>query len=234
MEDLKIGLILGTHPFDTIHMYPMFWQMDGIRIYPQLTNNFLYDFGGNNDEYDGYVFYNMDMTEPSPEDTFGDSPVKAADTFFRIGEDGKGLVILHHALLAYPESRQWSDVIGIQNRGFDYFVGVDVDVHVTDPAHPITAGIRDWKVTDETYLMDTADESCHILLETDCDKSSRTLAWTRKYKNSNVFCLALGHDKIPFENANFREVLKRGILWSCNQLGFGGEGYRREDTGEYY
>lgn len=214
---LKIGLVLGGHAFDTINMYPMFWGMRDIQIYPQLIENYLYDYAWNNDKYDGFVFYNMNMVEPTLNDAFGPSR-KAANTFYKLGEDGKGIVVLHHALLAYPESKIWSDLVGIEDRSFEYAVGVDVDVHVEDKDHPICRGMSDFRLIDETYNMNTPGTDSTVLLSTTAKQSSSTLAWVRKCRESQVFCFALGHDQVAFGNDNFKEVLNRGILWTCGAL----------------
>ena len=219
MNDVKykVALLLGFHPNDAISMYPMFWQMDRIKIYPQLVENFLYDYYGNNNEYDCFVFYNLNET-PNREDLYRSNRPhvgrKVGDTFYRIGEDGKGIVILHHAITSYPGSDFWSKVVGIKDRKLSYFKGgVSFDIHVDNPDHPITKGVKDWTMVDEAFKMDDCDNDNDVLLTTNNRHSIKTLAWTRKFKNSKIFCLQFGHDAKAFTNANFSKILEQGILW---------------------
>lgn len=55
----KIAMIMGGHPIDTIGIYPVLRKIEGIEIYPQPLDCFLYDFSGTNNQYDGYFFYCM-------------------------------------------------------------------------------------------------------------------------------------------------------------------------------
>ena len=42
--------------------------------------------------------------------------------------------------------------------------------------------------------------------------------WARRYRNARVFCLQSGHDSRAYENPNFREVVRRGIVWLSGRL----------------
>jgi type 1 glutamine amidotransferase len=33
-----------------------------------------------------------------------------------------------------------------------------------------------------------------------------------------VFCYQAGHDNVTWQDPNFREVLRRGLLWSARRL----------------
>jgi type 1 glutamine amidotransferase len=43
----------------------------------------------------------------------------------------------------------------------------------------------------------------------------RSIAWTRTYGQSKVFCLVGGHDSQTWQNDLFRLVLARGIVWAA-------------------
>ena len=121
--------------------------------------------------------------------------------------------MLHHALLAYRGWSLWNDLVGVHDRGLGYYHGQDLHVHIADKEHPITHGLEDWTMVDETYTMADAGPGNHILLTTDHPRSMRTLAWTRRYKNSRVFCLESGHDNKAYSNLYFQQTLSRGIQW---------------------
>ena len=211
----RIAMLMGSHPIDTINIYPVLRGLEGIEIYPQPLDCLLYDFGGTNDEYDGYLFYCMPLLPPKPDEKFGDLPKTPADTFYRLGEDGKGITVLHHGLVAFPGLKMWNEVTGITDRSFEYFGDMDIDVHIADKKCPITEGIADWTLKDETFrYAGGLDKSCTPVLTTDLKESAPVIAWTHEYKNSRVFCFNQGHDAAPFRDDSFTEVLRRGILWS--------------------
>ncbi|MBK8021919.1 MAG: ThuA domain-containing protein [Chloroflexi bacterium] len=91
-------------------------------------------------------------------------------------------------------------------------------VEVVDATHPITKGLANWTMLDETYKMESAGEGSQILLGTHHPKSLRTLAWTRQYRNSPVFCYASGHGKDTWADPNVKTVVERGIQWAAGKL----------------
>ena len=72
-------------------------------------------------------------------------------------------------------------------------------------------------MVDETCTMADAGEGSGTLLTVDHPKSMKTLAWTRSHKESRVFCFESGHDNVTWVNAEFRNVLQRGIRWCARR-----------------
>ena len=206
---LTAAFITGAHTFDVPGFQAAFRSMSDIEVYPQALENFVADLGGVRDEYDVVVFYNFHR--PAPD-------AKTATALESLGESSQGIVVLHHALLAFPEWPRWSDICGIDDRTFGFHHDQGVPIRVADPAHPITNGLADWEMPDETYTMCDADEGSHILLTTDHAKSMRTLAWTRQFGKARVFCYQSGHDNATFADPGFRTVLHRGIRWAARAL----------------
>ena len=94
-----------------------------------------------------------------------------------------------------------------------------VPIQVADPAHPITAGLADWELPDETYTMSSADKDSRILLTTDHTLSMRTLAWTRQFGKSRVCSATSRATTTPhLRDPGFRTVLHRGIRWAAGAL----------------
>ena len=126
---------------------------------------------------------------------------------------------MHHALLAFPKWPFWSELCGIEDRdNFEYYHDETLDVDVVDAEHPITSGMKPWRMVDETYLMDDAGEDSHILLTVDHPRSMRTIAWTRQFGQARVFCLESGHDHQTFVDPNYRRVVSRGIAWAAGRI----------------
>jgi len=68
-------------------------------------------------------------------------------------------------------------------------------------------------MVDETYTMADAGSDSEVLITYDHPKSMKTIAWTRQYRKSPVFCLEQGHDHLSWNNRSFRMILQRGIMW---------------------
>ena len=144
--------------------------------------------------------------------------IYARQVLEHLGETEQGIILLHHAILAYPQWPTWNKIVGIQDRSFDYFDDQTVRTEIATPDHLVTQGLADWEMGDETYLMNDAGGECKVLLTTDHPQSMRTLAWAHQYRRARVFCYAAGHDNHAWSNPSFRQVVTRGILWAARRL----------------
>ncbi len=204
---MKIAVVTGEHGFREKDFDKVFKSMEGIEFVRVDLDIFVDD--PNQKEYDTVVFYNFHR--PYPTDT-------QARSILELTERGQGIVILHHAILAFPEWDAFSEMCGIDERAdFGYFPKQTFQVQIADSNHPITEGLTDWEMGDETYTMKSAGEDSTILLTTDHPDSMDVLGWSREYLNSRIFCLQSGHDNVTYSNPNFREVLQRGIQWCAKE-----------------
>jgi len=205
---MKIAIITGEHGFDEEKFDALFESMDDLEFVRMDLMDFVVD--PNQDKYESIVFYNFHRKNPDSD---------TAQAILSLADRGQGLVILHHAILAFPDWEEFSDIVGVgESKHFRYYPDEKITVHVTDKSHPITSGIDDWEMVDETYVMEEPDEESHILLTVDNPKSAKAIGWTRDYRNSRVFCLQSGHDNQTYSVKQFRQVLYRGICWTAKQL----------------
>lgn len=204
---MKIAVVTGEHGFREKDFDAVFLSMKDIEFIRKDLDVFVDDT--NKEEYETVVFYNFHR--PYPTDT-------QEKTILDLTERGQGMVILHHAILAFPEWDAYSEMCGIDSRSdFGYYPKQTLQMQITDPTHPITKGLSNWEMGDETYTMKSADEDSTILLTVDHPNSMDVIGWTREYENSRIFCLQSGHDNVTYSDPNFREVLQRGIHWCANQ-----------------
>lgn len=210
---VRLAVVTGGHAFDVPNFHRLFRRLAGIDAYVQPMDDFASSSQETRDAYDGIVFYHMlpgtplDIGQPG----YSGKPLQALK---RLTETGQGLVVMHHALLAYEKWSAWRELSGINPVLRGYHHDQSIKVRVINREHPITAGLVDFGVMDETYEIDEPDEGNEILLATDHPQSVKALAWTRRFGRSNVFSIALGHDDQGWRNPQFEEVLRRGILWS--------------------
>jgi uncharacterized protein len=214
---LKVAVVTGGHAYDVPNFQRLFRELPGIDAYVQHMDDFACSPEDVRDGYDVVVFYIMLTSGPTDEGLpwYAGKPLAALS---HLGATGQGIVLLHHAILAYPQWPVWTEISGLAERGiFGFDHDQTLDICVADPQHPIVAGVSDWRMVDETYSMPDVTADSHVLLTTDHPKSMKVLGWTRTYRNSRVFCFQSGHDNQTWPDANFRRVLTQGVVWAAGR-----------------
>ena len=206
---IRAAVITGGHEYDVPAFHTLFRSFCGIDAYIQHLDDFVADAGRVRRWYDVIVFYHLDSETPTGQ---------TREALEGLGATGQGILVLHHALVAYPDWQPWSDICGIAQRsvsqpGFGSDVGQRLRLEIADAGHPITRGLSAWELIDETYTMPNADPSSEILLTTTHPRSMRTIAWTRQYGSSRVLCFQSGHDAQAYGDPGFRKVMAQGIRW---------------------
>jgi hypothetical protein len=214
---IQVAVVTGGHSYDVPNFHRLFRGLRDVEAYIQSLD----DYASSPDEvregYEVALFYFMPVEGPTDEGLpwYAGAPKRSLE---RLGTTQQGIFILHHAILAYPEWPLWADLVGIQDRSFDYHIGESVSITVADSDHAITQGLGGWEQVDETYEMAGAGEDSRVLLTTDHPKSMPTIAWTREWGAARVFCFQLGHDNRGWAEPQFREVLRRGMLWCAGRI----------------
>src|SRR5262245_36017316 len=151
-----------------------------------------------------------------------------ADVVARLKE-GKGLVVLHHAIASYQHWPEYWKIIGaryyLQKTTVDgvekarsaYKHGMHFTIHVADPNHPVTKGVKDFEIHDETYKWFDVFADCHPLLTTEEPESNKVIGWTKTYEAARVVYLQSGHDHFAYENPNYQQILRQAIRWTARK-----------------
>ncbi|MGD0094444.1 MAG: ThuA domain-containing protein [Planctomycetota bacterium] len=212
-----VAVVTGGHSYDVPNFHKLFRAIPGVDCYIQHIDDFASSPRQVREKYDVVLFYIMLMDGPKDEGQpwYAGKPKTALE---ELGATEQGIFVLHHAILAYPQWPVWSELVGIADRKFGYHDGQALHVGVANQTHPITQGLRAWDMTDETYTMSDAGAGSEILLAVEHPKSMKTVGWTRQYRKSRVFNFQLGHDNAAWSDPNFREVVRRGILWCAGRL----------------
>jgi uncharacterized protein len=108
---------------------------------------------------------------------------------------------------------------------------VDLQMHVEDANHPITKGLKDYEICDETYGKWRYLPGNHLLVSTRHELSNKQIAWIRPQGNRRVFVTQAGHGPLAWKNPGFRRLLTGGILWSAGRLGDKPADTRPDDGG---
>jgi len=232
-EKLKVAVVTGNHPYDSQGFHQLFRSLPGIDAYIQHIDNWAatadsIGLAKDNDfapdkaraSYDCVVFFHFVQGEPKAEGEEGikwneGNPKLAID---ELGGRGEGIFILHHAVAAYLNWPVWSELVGIDDRKFEYAMDETVRAEIANQDHPICQGLEPFEIVDETYKMKDCGEECDVLLTTDNPTSIHTLAWARQHKESRVLATTMGHDNLVWANEGFRKFVERGIKWCAKKI----------------
>lgn len=209
-DKVKVAVITEWHPYDVMNFQRLWWRFEDIEAYPQAWDIFTRD--ANRDAYDAVVYYNMSFPAP-PED---DPRRRYLED--RLGATAQGIVLLHHGILSYEHWPFWNEVSGTTDRSFRYFQDQELRCRVVDGGHPITRGVDEFTVVDESYAMAEPGPDNDVLVTAEHPNSMRAIAWTRAYRGSRVFCYQSGHDNTTWSNPTFQTLLHRGVLWAARRL----------------
>lgn len=97
-------------------------------------------------------------------------------------------------------------------------------VNIVNHSDPITAGIKDFRITSEQYYLHV-DPSNEVLATTTFDGTDAPwtagcvmpVVWKRQWGTGRVFYSSLGHVAKDFDVPECREMMKRGMLWAARQ-----------------
>jgi len=209
---LRLLVITGSHPFDS-RFYSLFdgykdIEWDKKTQTSQPCAAFSKDFAR---DYDVVLLYDFEMK-------IGGEQKAAFESAF--GE-GRGLIVLHHALCSHPTWPKFREIAGGQfffdpRDGFpksEYKGNVEMTYRAADPEHPVTKGVEEIKVVEEPYKFVFRPGDAKSLLMSANPESDAVVAWTTEYKKSRVIAIEPGHGGDIFQEPNYRRFIAQAIRW---------------------
>jgi type 1 glutamine amidotransferase len=140
-------------------------------------------------------------------------------------ESGKGVVVLHHALLDFNLWEWWwREVMGgryvgkaeVDQPASTFLHDVDIDARpVAD--HPVIRGVAPMLIHDETYKHMWISNKVKVLLETKHPTSDGPLAWISPYEKSRVVVIQLGHGAEAHRHPGYRQLVHNAIRWAAGR-----------------
>jgi uncharacterized protein len=217
LEQLRVVVLTGGHGFDEEPFYQMFADFDNTQINHVKTEKECTYFDDISQwDYDVIVFYNFKNTLTS----------KGQQNLLTLCNKGIGMVILHHAIAGFPEWPMWSKIVGAQYFLEDTEIDGkiwerstykhDVTFHIKpdESRSTISTGLKNFDIFDETYKGYRLESDNQIFLTTDEPLSQKELGWTRRFQQSKVCYIQLGHGKDAFENSNYKQLVNQSINWA--------------------
>lgn len=217
---VRVLLTYGGHGFQEQEFFAMWDALPGVSYtkapLPRSADLFR---PGLEKDYDVIVFYDM-IKELSPAQQQG---------LIALLDRGIGVVSLHHNLGANLEWPEYHQVIGgswldskrsIDGRDYGpsvYEHGQEIPIQIADKDHPITKGLGDFVIHDETYGNTYVSPAVHVLLKADNPKNVSPFAWVSQHGKSRVVYFQAGHDADAWKHPSFREILQRSIRWAARR-----------------
>jgi len=216
---IHVAVITGGHGFDEESFLSLFKGHDDVAFDHLAQEDDSEVFEDISDwQYDVIVFYHM---------TQKISPQRQA-IFLHLLDQGVGVVALHHSIAAFQDWPEYEKIIGgkylLKDRaekegngkasGFKH--DVEFTIHLED--HPITQGLKDFKVQDETYINCTFEPDNTPLLTTDDPTSDKLIGWTRTYRNARICYIQPGHGVSIFANETYQSIVARAIRWCAGRM----------------
>jgi type 1 glutamine amidotransferase len=214
-KNIRILVITGGHSYKVEEFNQMLASLGDNITYSIAELPAAYDMflPENRSKYDVLVFYHMwqKITEEQSK-VFADCISK-----------GKPVVALHHSICAYDDWPEYWNIIGgkyfhketsFKGKVYQpcsYIHDLHFKVKVSDPENPVTKGVNDFDIFDETYKGYYVEAGVTPLLTTDEPTSTPVIGWTKKYGKARVVVLQSGHDVPTFENSSFKKLLKQSI-----------------------
>jgi type 1 glutamine amidotransferase len=215
-KPVRVLLVTGGHDFEEAPFYQMFKDNASITFTAAAhTNAHALLRPESAKHFDVLVTY--DMHQPISDEAKAD--------FLAFLKAGKGLVVLHHAIASYAGWPEYQEIIGaryylapaevngVKKARSVYKHDVNFKVKVEDASHPVTKGLTDYEIRDETYNLFDVFPGSKILLVTDEPLSRREIAWARAYGAARVVYIQGGHDHYAYENPNYRKLVAQAIQW---------------------
>jgi len=218
---LKVAVLTGGHGFQQKPFTEMLNSFEGMKcteIKLKDDSEIFEDISGW--DYDVIVMYNMTQKISK----------KRQDNFKELLGRGIGFISLHHNMGVFQAWPEFKKIAGgkyylkptkegeRQIRASTYKHDLDMEIKVADKTHPITRGLKDFKIHDEGYKFCGFEKDNHILLTTEHEHCDKSVAWVSKYKKAKICGIMLGHDGKAYANPNYRKLLSQAINWTAGRL----------------
>ena len=217
---IKVVVVTAGHGFKKEPFFAMFDSFSDIEytsVHLQDDSEIFEDIS--NWDYDVMVLFNMTQ-EISP---------KRRQNFVKLLERGVGVVALHHSIGAFQQWPEYRKIIGgkyylndlvedgIERKASKYKHDLNFTIQVKDREHPITRGMNDFTIFDETYKNQVFEQDNHVLLTTDHPTSDESLCWVRRYGRAKICYIQMGHGPDAYANDSYRRLVARAIRWCAGR-----------------
>jgi len=133
---------------------------------------------------------------------------------------GKGLLALHCATICFDDWPEFRKILGAWwEWGYSgHGLYQEHVMHISNPTHPITAGLADFTLMDELYIDPKIVDTVDPLITAEWEGRTHPMLWVREYGQARVCYCAPGHGVETFENPVYQQLLQRCAQWVTRQF----------------
>jgi len=143
--------------------------------------------------------------------TPGDLSPTDEDALINFVAGGKKLMGIHSATVVDAEKEKYIQLIG--GRFTHHSHHHEFPVKVVKPEHPIVAGVDDFKIMDELYVLDRTPSAASVILTASWEDKAQPILYTRAHGQGIVLYNSLGHGPAAYENPNLKKLIVQGTKW---------------------
>ncbi len=130
-------------------------------------------------------------------------------------ENGGGFVGIHSASDSFKNSDRYWEMTGGHFSGHR---SGRYTVYIYDHEHPITKGLSDFEVEDETYRHNFhRNAQMRSLTRMSRGDERQSMAWVSDYGKGRVFYTGNGHDMKVWSNPAFQRLVVRAMYWAAKR-----------------
>ncbi len=125
---------------------------------------------------------------------------------------GKGFIGVHSAADSFKQTPGYIPMVGGKFLTHPSY-WPKLTFNVKNRHHPVTAGVEDFQMEEELYLMETYGHF-DVLMSTWFEGFERPITWVKAYGHGRVLYTALGHADVQTKNENFQKLIVNGVKWA--------------------
>jgi type 1 glutamine amidotransferase len=128
-------------------------------------------------------------------------------------QNGGGYVGIHSASDSFKNSDRYWEMLGgrFAGHGSGKFT-----VYIYDSDHPITKGMANFEIEDETYSHNYhRNAQMRSLTRMNRDNERQSMSWVSSYGKGRVFYTGNGHGREAWSNPQFQRLVVRAAYWAA-------------------
>jgi type 1 glutamine amidotransferase len=129
--------------------------------------------------------------------------------------NGGGYVGIHGATDSFKNADRYWEMVGGRFAGHG---GGKFTVHIYDKEHPITSGLGDFEIEDETYSHNYHKNAImRCLTRMNRGDERQSMCWISHYGKGRMFYTGNGHGKEAWTNPAFQRLVVCGAYWAAGK-----------------
>jgi hypothetical protein len=150
-------------------------------------------------------------------------PAETRQAYLDFVRRGKGHVVVHAGSASFPEWKEYGMLALATWKANQTKHGPrhEFPVRIDNPNHPVTAGLKPFKIFDELWNRPEIAEGAEVLASSySAPEKEGTGQWepaviAGRFGDGRSLAIMLGHDAEAMENPGFQALLRRAVEWAA-------------------